>query len=518
MSKPIESKMKLPFGTFFLVTIIVGLWSLVTPLFEFPDEQVHLETVEYVAEHGNMPAWGVPDTTPEMTSVQTLLGTYRDQYGNNKYTYHPDYHVEYTATEMGKYEAEIHALNTPENRNQYVKDEGALYPPLYYVYSSLWLRLVSQADLITRSYLVRLGNLPLVFFMALFTYLLGLRLFQKPSYARTLMYLTMLQPMFSFLSAGTNSDNLHNLLFFVVTYYGVTLIQNGLALRPTMTAILAVVLDIYTKPQGFIAAGALSLAIIIAIGKTKQWKLLFVLMIGGLATALIALPQLREYLSFALITNFRGLSFWEYFRFSANKLIAQNVVWYWGVFKWLGVVLPPPYWQVANRVILLSTFGFAIYLWRVIRRKRVVAVPSATLYVFCVALLYAGAIFWADWQHHKNVGYSIGIQARYFFPTLVAHLSLLMTGILSFGWSGRVRLWLRRGLIILFTWLQLGGLWRLLTAYYDTDTLSHFVIEVSQYKPWFVKGSYVYVELALYTLALSFLFYTVWRRGRVKRV
>jgi hypothetical protein len=210
-------------------------------------------------------------------------------------------------------------------------------------------------------------------------------------------------------------------------------------------------------------------------------------------------------MSFALIGNARNISFVEYLRFSANKLLAQNVVWYWGVFKWLGVVLPPIYWRVANRIVLLSAVGLVIYVWRVIKKKYVVATPLSIVYLLLVTVIYALSIFWADWQHEKNVGFSLGIQARYFFPTLVAHMALLMTGILSLGWTAKVRLWLRRGLILLFVWLQLGGLWRLLSVYYDTSSIHILFTQMSQYKPDLMKGNWWYVWSGLYVCALVYL-------------
>ena len=99
---------------------IISFWSLITPIFEFPDEQAHIESVEFIVKEGRMPAGEEWDMTAEMKRTQDLLGNFRDTFGNNKYTYHPDYHVEYVDSLIGKYEAEIKSLNTEENIEEFV--------------------------------------------------------------------------------------------------------------------------------------------------------------------------------------------------------------------------------------------------------------------------------------------------------------------------------------------------------------------------------------------------------------
>lgn len=493
--------------------IVLG-WIVVVPIFEFPDEQVHLSTVNYFATHGSVQPYDTPDVTAEMYRTQELFGTLRDGMGNNKYTYHPNYHVEYSSSLTGLYEPEILSLNNPASRSAYVKDEGAQYPPLYYAYSSLWLKLVAAADLLTRTLVVRFGGLPLAGLMAYFVYQIGIITFGKKSYANTLVALTFLQPMFVFVTAGINSDNLHNTLFFALVYYSLVLLARGISFKPLLMATLVIILDIYTKPQGFIGIPILGIALFLSAFQHKQWKLLLSPLGIGLIVGIFAYPQLSRYLSFAFLDNARGISLIEYLRFSLNKLVAQNIVWYWGVFKWLGVVLPPIYWRLANRLVLVSVFGFVVYLWRMFNKKKVVASPLVTTFLLLVTLIYTASIFWADYQHHKNVGYSLGIQARYFFPTLVAQLALLQTGILSLGWSLRLRTLLRRGLILFFLWLQIGGFWHLLSIYYDTNNISTLITQLSQYKPLFAKGSWWYLWGTVYITSLITLVWFSWRSPR----
>jgi len=488
-----------------IFTVIISFWSLVTPIFEFPDEQAHIESVEFIANNGRMPKGEEWDMTAEMKGTQDLLGNFRDTYGNNKYTYHPDYHVEYVDSLIGKYEEEINSLNTVENRDTYVSKEAARYPRLYYDYLSIWSRLSESRDIIFCTYTLRLGNTLLALFTAFIIYQFGLLIFAKKSYALTLTMLVMLQPMYSFLSAGVNSDNLHNLLFAAIIYCGLLILKSGLTGKNMLLTITAVALDIISKPQGYIALPIILVAILLHIIKSKKWKLLIGLTVLGLFSLAMIFSPLNPYSSWISPANVHGANFMDFVRFSLNKLVAQNIVWYWGVFKWLGIVLPPIYWQLANRVVLLGGLGLFVYLWKVIKKKKIITTPLITLYLLLSTLIYVLAIYYFDWQYTKAVGYSIGVQARYFFPTISAQMALLMIGILSLGWSARIRIWLRRGLILFIVWMQLGGLWRLITSYYDVSSLELFITQASQYKPWFAKGQWWYLWGVLYIVSTLFL-------------
>lgn len=490
--------------------VILG-WMMIVPIFEFPDEQAHFGSISYLISNNSMPDYGKEDLTLEMAETQKLLGVFRNDVGQNNYTYHPEYHPEYTTTTTGLYEDEIRSLNSQENRNTYVGSEAAKYPPLYYLFSSLYTRVVNQSDLITRLFASRLINLDIALLMALVVWHIGVLVFNNKVYAKLLTFLVMLQPMMSFVTAGINSDNLHNLLFFAILYLGLRIIKYELKFKDLLALVIVIGLDIYTKPQGFIGIAVASLSVLLAVIRSRNWKSLIWIGLIAIGAVVIGGTQWEKYASLLNVGNSQGSSFIEYIRFSANKLMAQNVVWYWGVFKWLGVVLPPIYWRVANRVVLLSAIGLAIYWFKVVRHKKtqkVVADPYAMLFMLAASILYALVIFWYDWQHTKINGYSLGIQARYFFPTLVAHMSILITGIISLSSNFKVQSWLRSALVLVFTWLQLGGIWRVVSIYYPGKNLPELITMASQYKPELIKGEWWYLWILIYGLSMIYLIKT----------
>lgn len=496
----------------FAITLIIFVWSLVVPVFEFPDEQAHFGSVEFLLSNGRVPVGNEEDMTPEMKGTQEYLGIYRNDQGQNKYTYHPEFLLDYSDTYLGPHELEIIALNTPDLRSSYVATEAARYPRAYYDYESFFLRLVNNQDIITRLFVSRLGSLLISALLALFVFKIGKLIFRSQSLALTLAVMVMLQPMMSFVTAGINSDNLHNLFFTMMIYFSLCFITNKPSLTDLVLGSFVVVADIYTKPQGIIALPLFLLAMLIYLVKKRSWKAIFA-MFGVIGLVLLlGRSQITPYLGIINSANSRGVSFIEYLRFSGNKLIAQNTVWYWGVFKWLGVVLPPIYWRVANRVVLLSALGIIVYLVKVFRKKKVIIPLLSVSYLFFSIVLYSLAIYYFDWHYTKNVGYSIGVQARYFYPTIVAQMALLLTGIISLGWGLKSLLWLRRFLLLLFLWLQLGGLWRLITSYYDISSISTFITQISQYKPFFAKGPWWYLWALCYLFSIIIIIRQVWGR------
>lgn len=493
-----------------LISLAIGIglfWSLSTPIFEFPDEQAHVGTVEFLLKNGRVPAGEEYDMTPEMETTQKLLGVFRDPYGNNSVTYHPEYRVPYTDSLTGLYEEQIIALNNLENRGVYVWKEAARYPRLYYDLVGLGERLVNRSDIFTRVYFMRLTNLLLFLGTIIIVYRFGLLFFRKKYLAFTFALMVLLQPMYTFLSSGINSDNLHNFLVAAILYLGVYHLKYSPTIPSTFFSLILLLLDLYTKPQGFIVVPILALSFLPWLLKqrftltTKLITLLYVLVAIVYTKSLWA-----PYITLLNSPNMHGVTLLTFISFSLNKLVTQNIVWYWGVFKWLGVVLPPIYWQLANRLALLAGLGILVYFYKVVKAKKIVADLMPTLYLIVSTIMYVGAIYWFDWQYHKDVGYSLGIQARYFFPVILPQMALLLLGLTSYGWSKLTRRVISSLIIIFFLWLQLGGIYRLLTSYYDLNSFSTFITQASQYKPGFAKGSWWYLYLALYLVSCATIF------------
>jgi len=494
--------------------VLVGFWALALPPFEFPDEQAHFGTVSFLIKEGRVPAGEDMDMTPEMARTQKLLGIYRDPAGNNRYTYHPDYHLPYSGSLVGPDEPTILLLNQPDLRDSYIATEAARYPRLSYDYYSIFTRPVWESDILTRLFVTRLGNLFLTATTTFFLYQLGKLLFVEHSLAFLLPALVFLQPMYSFVSAGVNSDNLHNTLFVAFLYFTIRLIIRGLSITPLLFAGLTILVDLSVKPQGVVMLPLFFLALIITLLKTRSFRQLGYVLLTSAAILYLAYPHLSPYLGVIGSGNAKGRDFFTYLQYSANKLVSQNSVWYWGVFKWLGVVLPPIYWRVANRVVLVSGLGLVVYFVKALRKHSLPVPLLSIIYLLSSIIAYTVAIYYFDWHYVKNVGFSLGIQARYFFPTIAAQMVLLITGLLSFSDKKSWHHFVLVSLLTLFIWLQLGGILTIIKSYYSLGSLSTLVNEISQYKPALAKGNIWLAFLTLYLTSLYVIAKTTLRRRK----
>ena len=81
---------------------------ILIPIWQYPDEQAHFAQVQNVAELGKVPMVG-NDTSYEIALSEKILGTERNGFGNNKYTYHPEYNIAYSNNSMGLFEKELSA-------------------------------------------------------------------------------------------------------------------------------------------------------------------------------------------------------------------------------------------------------------------------------------------------------------------------------------------------------------------------------------------------------------------------
>jgi len=270
-------------------------------------------------------------------------------------------------------------------------------------------------------------------------------------------------------------------------------------------------LDLITKPQAYIMIPILAIAVLTR-WRWDEWKIWFrhlpiilapIFLIAGWQE----IPKLLGIgLSGYVATNIQ-YSGWENFNIYVkeyfHRALSAMIVWYWGVYKWLGVILPRTFWWTANRLLLLGIAVSGIRLiWQVWNRK-FDFISRVTLFAFGANFIYVAALFWFDWQFYQQYGRSLGMQARYYMPLLILQMYVILHGITSIGWTQQIRECLRQGLIIFFLLLHLVGTYTLLRSYYDLISIRVLVDQLSQYKPFYAKGSWWYLWFSLYFIGVT---------------
>ena len=460
----------------FTIIFKILVWSLFVPMWHTPDEQAHFGHVAYLAEGGQLPMGRNKDLTQEIAISEQLLGTYRNKYGNNQFTYHPEYRLEYTDNLTGKYEAEI--TNIPlSSRHNFTDAESAYYPNFFYRLSGIIYKLFYYQDLFIRVFAVRIFWLSTHLLMVWLAWLIGKEVFPKePKAAVSVAVLISFQPMLSFVAAGVTGDNLHNLLFTAVIYFCLKIRRkldwlNLLGLAVMMT------FGFINKPQFLIALG-----IVVPV---LLWR--FRLLLGLITAGLFLLYTQGKLPYFEISNNLvrPDYTLWQHLVYTANHTFREVLPWYWGVFRWLSLVLPRWVNQVMMRILLVAGIGLVIKLFRRCFE------PGFWIIAWS-ALIYFLALFFWDFQHIRNAGFPFGIQGRYYFPVIVPQMVLLVMGIKAI-WS--------KLLILLNLWfiaLNWIGFYIVVDSYYNTNNFKTFIIQASQYKPFFGKGWWLIIALGLY--------------------
>lgn len=493
--------------------ILLGFLMATHP-FEIPDEQSHFASVQFLVNQKRMPTMNdKKNLSIEEQKAEEILGVM--SLGQNKYSRHPEYRMEYVPGFQGLFESDLANLNTPSNRNTYTIHQAALYPPLYYLFASIFYRIAYSSDIITRIFTTRIASIILASIIPLLTYLLGLRIWQKKSNAIILAALSILFPMSSYLGAGINSDNLHNLLFTAAIILAVDLINKGWSTNRSLMIGSVIGIDLITKPQGYILIPIFGIAVLIR-WEWQEWRLWIKHLVYIVAPILLfaGWQELPKFLFgsdsqgatayMARSINYSGAdNFATFVRGYIITTTKEMVVWYWGVFKWFGVILPKPFWWIANRVIAVSGIGIILKLAKDIRAKKLSRTGKIIIFSLISNIIYASALFWFDWQFFQEYGRSLGLQARYYLPLLSLQLALIYMGLLELAWTKKLKKMVGIMLVVGFLILHIAGLYTQLKSYYDLVPLSLLIQEISQYKPFFAKDNWWYLWSTLYLFGLT---------------
>jgi hypothetical protein len=161
------------------------------------------------------------------------------------------------------------------------------------------------------------------------------------------------------------------------------------------------------------------------------------------------------------------------------------------VFNWLGVTLPPLVNRIQARLLIISLIGVIVYFIKKIRAKKLISKKSlGILFLFASALIYYFSVIVWDYFFRRGHPFSFGIQGRYFFPTVVSHMSFMLVGLTGLipARFKRANYNFLRMLIVWWFVFSLIGLATAVTSYYQLTPIFTFINQASQYKPLFLKG------------------------------
>ncbi len=378
------------------------IWTFVVPVFQTPDEQAHFAQLQWYAENKNLQIDGEKNLSLEIAVAEEILGTRRDGQGNNKFTYHPEYKNNSPVPDLPK-----------EARTIYVDREAAIYPPLYYVLALPFYHLVYNHNLADRVMFARLTSAIWHLMLVICAFYIGKIIWQDKFKSLTLAVMAGFHPMVSYVAAGLHPDNLLNLIYSLGLLVGLLILKNGVKIKYLFF-----------------------LALLFFAG--FQTKILIVFLLPVIASVvlnnylvlIIPVPAFifQWPIPYMPANTAGGISFVDYVKFRLPKLFFEVWPWFWGVFKWLGVTLPPLVLKVITRVSIVSAFGLLIRLFKeknFEHRAVIFFILSSVSFILYLCL-------W-DWRLMQSLGYSQGLQGRYLFPNVVPIMALLLIGLAQLG-------------------------------------------------------------------------------------
>lgn len=484
-------------------------WITFLPIFQTPDEQAHFGQVAVVAETGSN-FIATKNLNKEIYFAEEILGTIRQNNGDNKYTYHPEFNIEYSNNLYGFQEKEI--ISFPKSfRTDYLINEATAYPPLYYRLGSFF----NNGNLFDRVFAVRLmtGVTGIITFVVV--YLIGKVLYKDPLKQISLALLTSFAPMFMFVNSGVTSDSLFNLIFPAFLLLCLLLIKNGLNLKGLLAVGAIFILGIYTKPQANIMAFIFVPLLLFLFFKSKKKVLFLPFVILG--TILVFGEVIRRILGGISIfpesssVKFSPGAIIEHFQFTLRHTYREVLPWYWGVFRWLSLGLPSLLRQITNLITILSFGSFIVYLFRIKKFTEEFWLKS---FMFFTLITYFLAITAFDFGFRQSHGFSFGIQGRYFFPVAVVVSMIIIDGM------GFLFARITKGFYIIF--LDFGMIlfnvftfFYLMFTYYEIS-FPGFFVQASQYKPLWLKYPVNLIILVGYLICSLLLLLFIMRKKLLK--
>lgn len=491
-------------------------WAL-PPLWHFPDEESHFAQIQNTVEFGlNYPKV----TSKEIAISDKLLGLNHNQKNINTFVTNPEHKIQYSRTLKGLYEDEIKNLPkgfSPSNQLKLITD----YPFLYYGLSGLGYFPLKSANLITRVFAMRFVSVLIFLATVWLSYKIGEIVFgKKSSWALCLALLVSFQPMVSYMGAAVNSDNLLVLLFTLLIY-GCLLVLNLNRVKGWVFIAGSLILGMVTKQQmaiGFLVALPLALHATTK-SKRKHWEkrkvILYSLVSFLILVSVGYLGNIGRLFTFVgisgverLLSNLFSPDLPVYVSATLIKTYREILPWYWGTFRWMHVTLPRWTNRLLMGLVAASLTGVGMQIFDVVIRFRkkqglTYSQQSALFFLFASVIYYLSLVFW-DYSHYREHGVSFGLQGRYFFPVIAAHMGLILIGVRQL-----IRFFKKDENFLLgalggwWVILQLVGLHTLAATYYDLSSASSLIIQASQYKPAIFKGWWWFIWVGLFMASTS---------------
>lgn len=404
----------------FIFTTLSLFSSIVTPLFEPPDELKHYQLIRYLIDNRSLPI----DEFSEEETMQTL-----GLFGLNTSGMHrqPLYYV-VGALLVANLEDPID-LPPPnpfwayesqqasrDNKLQYLPTDANTYP---YTGTALVV------------HILRLWSLLLSMGTTIATWFIGKTIWpDSPSKVAAMLTVTILNPMFVYISGSINNDNLVTLLGTICIWLSIIALRDGFTSKTTILIGLAWGCALLSKLTGLLLIASWGIALVISSWKSRSYSLFFSRLTSIIAIALITSGWwfVRHYSLYGTFFALPVMGTWTS-REQLDSLwlwsdLAYTWTTLWGRFGYGQIPLPKAIYLTFTFFSIFAILGLIKNRLILSKQKnRWVHIPSIWLILSTTVLVFVAALIYYV-QNNPT-----GANGRYIFPALSALSALLIEGI-----------------------------------------------------------------------------------------
>jgi 4-amino-4-deoxy-L-arabinose transferase-like glycosyltransferase len=241
--------------------------------------------------------------------------------------------------------------------------------------------------------------------------------------------LTAFNPMFLFISASVNNDNLVIALDSLVIWQMLVMLRDGFRFRRSLILSVLIALASLSKLSGLVLIPVVVLGALWVAYRTKDWRGLFALAVC-IATTWIVLAGWWYVRNHTLYSEWFGTATMAAVAgaregsFSLGTLLSEFQGFrfsYWALFGAVNIMTFRLFYDLMDVVTLLAIIGVIVYLWR--NRKPPTALIPILLLGLTVLLGAIGVIGWTAQTYAS--------QGRLLFPYVGAISPLLAMGFIS---------------------------------------------------------------------------------------
>jgi 4-amino-4-deoxy-L-arabinose transferase-like glycosyltransferase len=256
-------------------------WSLITPVFQVPDEPEHVAYVKVLAETGRRPSKEGRFTPEETAALEDLhLQTVAEQ---------PEYQPPHSRAQQEKLQADLERERGPPGPGTEYAGVAAPEPPLYYALQAIPYTLGKSGTLLDRIELMRLLSALLGGLTALFTFMFVRETLPRVRWAWPVAGLAVaLVPLLGFMSGAVNPEAMMYTVTAAVFYCLARAFRRGLTRGGAITLGGVIAVGLLTKLNfvGIVPGALLGLLVLSVRAARTQGRYAYVSFVLALAVAI----------------------------------------------------------------------------------------------------------------------------------------------------------------------------------------------------------------------------------------